>query len=71
MAEDVKKEGIVARATKSFKATKSELKKVVWPTRKQLANNTVIVIAAILVVGLVIFGLDSLFSTIAGFVLGR
>ncbi len=71
MAEDVKKEGIVARASKGFRATKSELKKVVWPTRKQLVNNTVIVIAAILVVGIILFGLDSLFSMLAGLVLGR
>ena len=48
MGETVKKEGFFARVGKSFKATKSELKKVVWPTRKQLFNNTGIVIAALI-----------------------
>lgn len=70
MGETVKKEGFFARIGKSFKATKSELKKVVWPTRKQLINNTGIVIAALIVVGLIIFGLDSLFISLSKLVLG-
>ncbi len=70
MGETVKKEGFFARVGKSFKATKSELKKVVWPTRKQLINNTGIVIAALIVVGLIIFGLDSLFISLSKMILG-
>ena len=70
MGETVKKEGFFARVGKSFKATKSELKKVVWPTRKQLFNNTGIVIAALIVVGLIIFGLDSLFISRSKMILG-
>ena len=71
MAEVEKKEGIVVRAKKGLKATKSELKKVVWPTRTQLINNTGIVIAAILVFGVILFGLDSLFGLILKLVLVR
>ncbi len=37
---------------------RSELKKVVWPTWKQVVNNTGVVIATVLLVGIVI----SLFS---------
>lgn len=70
MGETVKKEGFFARVGKSFKATKSELKKVVWPTKKQLFNNTGIVIAALIVVGLIIFGLDSLFISLSKMILG-
>ena len=70
MGETVKKEGFFARVGKSFKATKSELKKVVWPTRKKLINNTGIVIAALIVVGLIIFGLDSLFISLSKMILG-
>jgi len=70
MGETVKKDGIFRRIGKSFKATKSEFKKVVWPTKKQLLNNTVIVIAALIIVGLIIFGLDSLFSSLSKIVLG-
>ena len=65
-----KKVGIFGRIIKSMKATKSEFKKVVWPTKKQLMNNTVIVIAALVVIGLVIFGLDTLFMYLSKLVLG-
>ena len=70
MGETVKKDGIFRRIGKSFKATKSEFKKVVWPTKKQLLNNTVVVIAALVVVGLIIFGLDTLFISLSKLVLG-
>lgn len=70
MGEVVKKEGLIVRAKKGLKATKSELKKVVWPTKTQLVNNTGIVIAAIVVIGAIIFGLDSLFTTLASLILG-
>ena len=41
---------------------KSELKKVQWPSKKQTMNNTVIVIACVLVVGVFIW----LFDFVAG-----
>ncbi len=62
MAESTKKIGFFARIGKFFKDTRAELKKVVWPTWKQLVNNTWIVILAIFIIGLVIFGLDLLFG---------
>lgn len=70
MGETVKKDGIFRRIGKSIKATKSEFKKVVWPTRKQLLNHTLVVIAALIVVGLIIFGLDSLFIFLSTRVIG-
>lgn len=69
MGENAKKNGIFARMAKSVRATKSELKKVVWPTKKQLMNNTLIVIAALIIVGLIIFGLDSLFISLSKLIL--
>ena len=66
MGENVKKEGIFRRIGKAIKGTKAEFKKVVWPTKKQLLNNTLIVIAALIIIGLVIFGLDTLFTWVAG-----
>ena len=71
MAENTKKEGIFARIGKSFRATKSEFKKVVWPTKKQLMNNTAIVVAALVVIGLIIFGLDTLFISLSRLVLKK
>ena len=56
------KVGFFRRIGRSLKATKSEFKKVTWPTKKQLINNTLIVIAALIIIGLVIFGLDMLFQ---------
>ena len=70
MGENIKKEGFFRRIGKSIKGTKSEFKKVVWPTKKQLLNNTMIVIAALIIIGLIIFGLDSLFTLLAKLILG-
>ncbi len=47
---------------KFFKDLKAEIKKVIWPTKKQLINNTIIVIVAILVIGAGIWILDALFA---------
>ena len=45
-----------------IKEIKSELKKVTWPGKKQIVNNTLIVIALVVLVGLFIFILDAVFS---------
>ena len=55
-----KKPGLFARIKQWFKETKAELKKVQWPTWKQTLNNTLIVIAFCVVVGLCIFLFDKL-----------
>ena len=49
---------------KYFKDARSEFKKVVWPSRKQVFNNTVVVLVAIAVSGVAIWGLDTLFNAI-------
>ena len=44
---------------KSFvKETKSELKKVIWPTRQEVINGTATVIAMVAIVGVIIFAFD-------------
>ena len=45
-----------------FKDFKAELKKVIWPTPKQLFNNTVAVIAIVIIVGVIVFLLDLCFE---------
>jgi len=61
MAKDenkkVKKEN--KNELKNFKA---ELKKVVWPTPKQLANNTVAVVTIVLITAVIVFTLDFAFE---------
>ena len=50
---------------KSFgKDFKAELKKVVWPTPKQLVNSTVAVITIVLITAVIVFALDLVFETI-------
>ena len=41
-----------------FKDFKAELKRVVWPTPKQLVNSTIAVITIVLSVGIIVFALD-------------
>ena len=47
---------------KYFRELRSELKKVVWPTPKQVAKNTAIVLVCVIVVGLFV----SVFDYVAG-----
>ncbi len=46
------------KVTRYFRELKSELKKVVWPTPKQVAKNTMIVLASIVIVGIFIWAFD-------------
>lgn len=57
-----KKPGFFSRIGKWFRDLKSECKKIVWPTRKQTTNNTLIVLATILVIGVFIWILDAIFN---------
>ena len=47
--------------TKDFKA---ELKKVIWPTPKQLLNNTIAVVTIVLVTAAIVFVLDVAFESL-------
>ena len=54
--KDVKKKGGLKRY---FKELKSEMKKVVWPTKKKVINNTGIVMGVMAFMGLFLFAVDS------------
>ena len=45
-----------------FKDFKAELKKVIWPTSKQLVNNTVAVVTIVLLTAVIVFALDAVFD---------
>lgn len=45
-----------------FKDFKAELKKVIWPTPKQLVNNTVAVVAIVIITTIIVFALDAVFD---------
>jgi len=57
-SEKKSKPGVFARIGRWFRELKIELKKVVWPTGKQTVNNTLIVIACVVVVGIFIWLFD-------------
>ena len=46
-----------------LKDFKAELKKVIWPTPKQLFNNTVAVLAIVLITAIIVFVLDITFES--------
>jgi len=50
-----------------FKDFKAELKKVIWPTPKQLVNNTVAVITIVLLIAVIVFVLDFTFEKMNSF----
>ena len=56
------KSSVVAWITKWFRDRKSEIRKIVWPGRSQVINNTLVVLCAILIVGVFIWILDAIFS---------
>lgn len=64
MAEQAKKPGFFARISRSFKDMKGELKKVVWPTKKQIINNTVVVLVFVAVCSVFIGALDFVFTQV-------
>ena len=53
-----KKVGLFRRIGRFFKDLKSEFKKIVWPTKKQVLNNTAVVLVVMLLVGICIWLLD-------------
>lgn len=56
---------------KYFKDARSEFKKVVWPTRKSVINNTIVVIVAMVVCGIAIWGMDNIFMLLIKLLLGN
>ena len=59
-----KKLGFGKRVAKWFREMKSELKKVIWPTPKQVTNNTIVALVVMAVSAVVIWGFDQIASQI-------
>ena len=63
MAKDLEKKS--NKEKKHFwKDFKAELKKVIWPTPKQVVNNTIAVITIVLITAVIVFALDFVFKAI-------
>lgn len=65
MPKDVTKKDKKEKKDKKhfFKDFKAELKRVIWPTPKQLVNNTVAVITIVLITAIIVFVLDVIFES--------
>ncbi len=61
MANDEKKQ---KKNNHFFKDFKAELKKVIWPTPKQLVNNTIAVLTIVLILAIIVFFLDIAFEAL-------
>lgn len=61
MAENVKL-GFFGKVKKFFKDYKTECKKIKWPTINDTNKNFALVLVAVVVVALAIFGLDFCFN---------
>ena len=64
VSKEAKKVDVAKADKKAKKDFKAELKKVIWPTPKQLANNTFAVIVVVLIIAVVVFVLDFAFENI-------
>jgi preprotein translocase subunit SecE len=60
VAKDTKEQQDNA-VVRTFRETRSELRKVVWPTREETVRLTVVVLIISLIIGLILFLADTLF----------
>ena len=59
-----------ARVSKFFRDTKSELKKVVWPSKADVKTNTIVVLITVAGAAVVMILLDAIFGGILGLIIG-
>jgi len=53
-----------------LKAAQVEVRKVVWPTRQEVTQTTLIVVVIVLITALLLWGLDTLIGWVASLVIG-
>ena len=56
--------------TRYLKEVRSELNKVIWPTREQAINLTLVVLGVMLVMGIILGGTDTIFSGLIQLLIG-
>ncbi len=54
-----------------YRETKAEMKKVSWPSRKEVFKHTQVVLAAIIIIGLGLWLVDLAFGTVLNFFLTK
>ncbi|MBF7731722.1 preprotein translocase subunit SecE [Pseudomonas sp. N040] len=53
-----------------LKEARTEIRKVVWPTRQETTQTTLIVVAVVLVMALLLWGLDTLLGWLVSLIVG-
>ena len=61
---------IPSRVSKFVRDQKSEIKKIVWPGKKQVVNNTAVVIGFVLVAAVVVGVFDAALAAVVSLLLG-
>ena len=73
MAENTKKENAIVRFAKKVgkfvRDCKGEIKKIVWPTPKNVFKNVGVVLVTVIILALFIFLLDTVFMSLLGLVM--
>jgi preprotein translocase subunit SecE len=54
-----------------MKGARLELRKVVWPTRQETIQTTLVVVAMVVIAALILWGIDTLFFWLVGWVTGQ
>ena len=54
-----------------MKSSRTELRKVVWPTRQETIQTTIMVIVMVVIAGLILLAMDSLFVWLVGLLAGQ
>ena len=62
--------GFGQKAARFFRELRSESKKIVWPSKKTVINNTIVVFATMLGVGVVVWVFDWLITLLRNLILG-
>lgn len=60
-----------AKAWVFIKSSRTEMRKVVWPTRQETVQTALVVVAMVIVTALILWGIDSLFMWIVGMITGQ
>lgn len=53
-----------------LKSSRAEMRKVVWPSRQETKQTTLIVVVVVLITALILWGLDTLFGWLVSLIVG-
>ncbi len=66
---DKDKKNVFSRIANWFKDLKREFKRVSWPTKKTVFNNTTVVLSVVVLGSLLMFGIDTAFLRLLNFLM--